>query len=92
MPSDRRSMEAAGREPAKHSPRLHTSDVRTTYVAPDDFDRFGAPVWDGVQKFSAEWYRRFRAYHLHRFPDLDDASRDNLDMLVASAEQNPSLS
>jgi hypothetical protein len=44
------------------------------------------PVWDDVQTYSPEWYRRFRAWHLERFPDSDVATCGNLEMLIACAE------
>jgi len=45
------------------------------------------PEWDDVETYSPEWYERFRDWHLEQFPDADDRTRENLDALVAYAEQ-----
>ena len=45
------------------------------------------PPMTGVSTFSPEWYRAHRDHHLAVFPDVDDVTRANLDMLVDEAER-----
>ncbi len=35
---------------------------------------------------SASWYRQWRTLHLAKYPDVDQSTRDNLDMFVDMAE------
>lgn len=63
-----------------------------SYRAPDRIGLRGGvgpeqPEWDDVQLHSAEWWRRFRAWHKRTFPDVDAGTRANLNMLVARAEE-----
>lgn len=37
--------------------------------------------------FSAAWYRLWRDLHLAKYPNVDQATRDNLDMFVRIAEE-----
>lgn len=39
------------------------------------------PVW------SPAWYRLWRELHLAKYPDIDQGTKDNLDMFVERAEQ-----
>lgn len=45
------------------------------------------PVWDDVRVYSPEWYRRFRDWHHETYPDADQGTRDNLEMLIRCAEE-----
>ncbi len=45
------------------------------------------PELSGLRTFSAAWYRRWRELHLTKYPDVDQSTRDNLDMFVANAEE-----
>ncbi len=38
--------------------------------------------------FSSAWYRCWRELHLAKYPDVDQSTRDNLDMFVAQAEDH----
>lgn len=49
------------------------------------------PIWDDIATYSVEWYRRFRDWHLDRYPDSDQVTRDNIDILVAIAEERHPL-
>lgn len=40
-----------------------------------------------LRTFSPAWYRQWRALHLAKYPDVDQSTRNNFDMFVASAEQ-----
>lgn len=60
--------------------------------APDRIVRRGGdgpeqPEWDEIATYSVEWYRRFRDWHRVEFPDSDQGTRDNQDMLVRMAER-----
>lgn len=39
-----------------------------------------------LETFSAEWHRMHMAHHLATFPNVDQGTRDNLDMFVRRAE------
>lgn len=45
------------------------------------------PEWDDVETYSAEWYRRFRAWHHETYPDSDPVTKANLDDNVRRAEE-----
>src|SRR5581483_6610950 len=62
------------------------------YPAPDRVELRGGdgppqPVWLNIQTYSTEWYRRYRAWHLVRYPKSDAVTRANLDMLVDLAQE-----
>jgi hypothetical protein len=37
--------------------------------------------------FSVRWHTMHRDHHLARFPDVDQGTRDNLDMFIRIAEE-----
>lgn len=45
------------------------------------------PVWDDCSLYTAEWYRRFQAWHSGQFPEVEDGTRSNIAMLVSIAEE-----
>jgi hypothetical protein len=45
------------------------------------------PELADIVPFSADWYRRWRDLRLAKYPDVDQGTRDNLDMFVEQAEK-----
>ena len=40
-----------------------------------------------MRTFSADWHRAHRDAHLAVFPDVDQGTRDNLELLITLAQQ-----
>lgn len=46
--------------------------------------------YDELPRFTPGWHSRHRDHHLAEFPDVDQATRDNLAMFVEMAEERAS--